>query len=81
MQKKLLTDKIIAMKKILLFAIILGGAVAFTSCGGDECECTIGGNTKTYTEDDIGSGDGSLSDYCTASNAGAQLQGGSCSMK
>ncbi len=40
------------MKKVLLFAIVLGGAVAFTSCGSDECECTVGGQTSSFTEDD-----------------------------
>ena len=56
------------MKKVLLFAVVLTGALAFTSCGSDECECTIGGSTTTYTEDDI-EGDGSLEDGCNAADA------------
>jgi hypothetical protein len=57
------------MKKVLLFAIVLGGAVAFTSCGKDECECTVGGTTTVYTEDDLESGDGSMEDACNAADA------------
>ncbi len=45
------------MKKVLLFAIVLGGAVAFTSCGSDECTCTIAGQSETFTEDDVNGGD------------------------
>lgn len=56
------------MKKVLLFAIVLGGAVAFTSCGSDKCECTIGGTTTSYDEDDL-EGDGSVSDACKAADA------------
>lgn len=40
------------MKKVLLFAVVLTGALAFTSCGSDECECTAGGTTTTITEDE-----------------------------
>ena len=40
------------MKKVLLFAVILTGAVAATSCGSKDCECTIGGQTITITEDE-----------------------------
>ena len=40
------------MKKLLLFAVILTGAVAFTSCGSKDCECTIGDTTITITEDE-----------------------------
>jgi len=39
------------MKKVLLFAVIVGG-LAFTSCSKTECECTFLGTTVTYTEDD-----------------------------
>lgn len=49
---KLLINKFIVMKKVLLFAVILTGALAFTSCGSDECECTYNGKTETYSEDD-----------------------------
>jgi len=64
------------MKKILLFAVLFSGAIAFTSCGGEECECNIGGNTTTYTEDQV---EGSLSEYCSAADAASV--DGSCSMK
>jgi len=37
------------MKKILLFAIILGGAVAFTSCSKDE-SCVDGSGNKVDTQ-------------------------------
>ncbi len=38
------------MKKILLFAIILGGTIAFTSCSKDE-ECVDGSGNKVDTVD------------------------------
>lgn len=58
------------MKKVLLFAVVLTGALAFTSCGSDECECTVGGTTSTFTEDDIPEGDdNSVEDYCNVSDA------------
>ena len=50
------------MKKLLVIAIILGGAIAFTSCSKKECVCTVGGTETTYTEDDMGSSGGSLED-------------------
>ena len=66
--------------KVLLFAIILGGTVAFTSCGSDKCECTINGVTETYDEDDY---DGDLKEACDAADAAAKIvdASGSCSMK
>jgi len=58
------------MKKLLLLTVVLGGAVVFTSCSKDECECTVAGTTTTTTEDDMpDSATGSLSDYCTAADA------------
>ena len=71
------------MKKVLLFAVVLTGALAFTSCGSDECECTVGGVTNTYTEDDVEDG-GSLEDDCNAADAAYKLLGASgdgCEMK
>lgn len=68
------------MKKVLLFAVVLTGALAFTSCGSDECECTIAGSTTTYTEDDVEDGQ-SLEDACNQANVGAAILGGSCEMK
>lgn len=68
------------MKKMLLFAIVLGGAISFTSCGKDECECTIAGQTTTYTEDDLEDGQ-NMKDACNDADAGAQLFGGSCKLK
>ena len=56
------------MKKLLLFAIIIGGSVTFTSCSKDECECTVNGVTTTYDEDDT-VGDQSVSEQCTVANA------------
>ena len=67
-------------KKLLLFAIILGGAVAFTSCGKDECECTVFGTTETYTEDDLAEGE-NMKDACNEADAGVALFGGSCELK
>jgi hypothetical protein len=69
------------MKKVLLFAIVLGGALTFTSCGSDECECTVNGVTETYTEDDAG--DGSLEDACNALDALYKITSASngCEMK
>lgn len=72
------------MKKVLLFAVVLTGAVAFTSCGSDECECTYAGQTETITEDDLpSSAEGSLEEYCDAIDALYKATGtdGSCSMK
>jgi len=69
------------MKKVLLFTIVLGGAVAFTSCGSDKCECTVGGSTTTYTEDDT---DGeSLEDACKTLDALYKISSTSdgCEMK
>ena len=39
------------MKKVLLFAAVILG-LGFTSCSKTECECTVAGTTKVYTEDD-----------------------------
>jgi hypothetical protein len=45
--------KKIIMKKMLLFTIILGATVAFTSCSKDDytctCTTTVGGSTSTST--------------------------------
>ena len=41
------------MKKILLFAIIIGGSVAFTSCSKDE-QCVDGSGNKVDTVDLVG---------------------------
>ena len=58
------------MKKILLFAIVLGGLVAFTSCSKSECECVISGVSTTYTDDDKPAGEtGSLKDACNDADA------------
>jgi len=55
------------MKKLLLFAIIVGGSIAFTSCSKDEtCVCADG---TEWTDSDIPSVGGiglSLEQYCTA---------------
>ena len=41
------------MKKVLLFAIVLAGTIAFTSCSKtQECTCSDG---TTFTEDEAGS--------------------------
>ena len=41
------------MKKLLLFAIILGGTIAFTSCSKEKvCTCSDG---TTFTEEEAGS--------------------------
>lgn len=68
------------MKKVLLFAVVLTGALAFTSCGSDECECTIGGTTQTYDEDQLG---GDVEENCDALDAIAKSGGGSdgCEVK
>lgn len=70
------------MKKVLLFAVVVGG-LAFTSCSKSECECTIGGETTTYTEDDVEDG-GDLEKGCEALDAFAKLggaDGDGCEMK
>ena len=69
------------MKK-LLFTIVLGGLVAFTSCGKDECECVTAGLATTYTEDDIPPANSSLSlkEYCTIMD-GAQQSPNKCEMR
>lgn len=67
------------MKKLLLFAIIIGGSVAFTSCSKDECECTVNGETTTYNEDDTVDGQ-SVSEQCTAVDA-ALTAPDKCEMK
>jgi len=71
------------MKKVLLFTAIVAG-LGFTSCSkSDECECTISGNTTTYTEDDV-TGGVDLEEGCEALDAIAKLGGASgdgCEMK
>lgn len=62
------------MKKVLLFAVILAGSVAFTSCGSDECVCTIAGETESFDEDDADGVD--LEEACEALDAFAKLGGG-----
>ena len=55
------------MKKVLLFAVVIGG-LAFTSCSKNDCECSDGGITITITEDewkDLG-GTGDFKDECEA---------------
>lgn len=68
------------MKKVLLFAVVLAGTAAFTSCGSDECECTINGVTQTYDEDDY---DGDFKEACDAADAAAKIvdANGSCKVK
>ena len=57
------------MKKVLFFAIILGG-LAFTSCSKSACECTILG--ATTTTEDVDKSD------CDDADTAAQAFGGSC---
>ncbi len=68
------------MKKVLLFAVVLTGAVAFTSCGSDKCECTVNGSTETYDEDDA---DGDLEEACNTLDALYKISSSSngCEMK
>jgi hypothetical protein len=70
------------MKKVLLFAVVLTGAMAFTSCGSDECECTVNGVTTTYDEDDAGSS-GDLKEACETLDALYKISSASnsCKMK
>lgn len=69
------------MKKVLLFAVVLTGALAFTSCGSDECECTVGGTTTTYDEDDADGED--LEEACNTLDALYKISSSSdgCEMK
>jgi len=46
----IINKKQIIMKKVLLFAIVIGSMVAFTSCSKSECECTVSGQTVNYGE-------------------------------
>lgn len=57
------------MKKVLLLAIIFGGALAFTSCGSKECECTFNGTTTTISEDEANEYgfEGDFEEACNAS--------------
>jgi len=62
------------MKKVLLFAVIVCG-LAFTSCSKSDCECTIGGVTTTFNEDDRPDGETqSIKDACN--EADEDLTGG-----
>lgn len=68
------------MKKIYLVTLIVVGAVAFTSCSTDKCECTVNGSTSTITEDDISNGS-TLNEACDDADAVNKAQGtGSCEM-
>ncbi len=69
------------MKKVLLFAVVIAGAVAFTSCGKDKCECTYNGQTETFDEDDANGGD--LEEACNALDALYKITDSSagCEMK
>lgn len=69
------------MKKVLLFAVVLTGAVAFTSCGSDKCECTVNGVTETFDEDDADGAD--LEDACNTLDALYKISSASngCEMK
>jgi hypothetical protein len=41
------------MKKILMLMLIVGSSLIVTSCGkGDECTCTVNGQSETFDEDD-----------------------------
>lgn len=60
------------MKKLLFFAVILGG-LAFTSCSKEECTCDILGQELKYTEDDMEGSGMTLKEFC---DAGGEL----CSM-
>ncbi|PJB13817.1 MAG: hypothetical protein CO118_11850 [Flavobacteriales bacterium CG_4_9_14_3_um_filter_32_8] len=62
------------MKKSLLFALILGGVLAFTSCADEECVCD---NGVTITQADADDSGISLSEACDYAGTG----GASCSMK
>ena len=62
------------MKKLLLFAVVVG-ALAFTSCSKDECECTVNGQTSSTKDVD--------KDECDAADAAAKIvdANGKCEMK
>ncbi|PJA09930.1 MAG: hypothetical protein COX70_00385 [Flavobacteriales bacterium CG_4_10_14_0_2_um_filter_32_8] len=63
------------MKKSLLFALIIGGTLSFTSCAKDEeCVCD---NGVTITQADADDSGISLSEACDYAGTG----GASCSMK
>ena len=67
------------MKKVLLFAVVVGG-LAFTSCSKSECECTVNGETTTITEDDANGAD--LEEACKAADALYKaFDQGSCEFK
>ncbi|OFY90746.1 MAG: hypothetical protein A3K10_11075 [Bacteroidetes bacterium RIFCSPLOWO2_12_FULL_31_6] len=62
------------MKKSLLFALILGGVLAFTSCASDEeCVCS----NATYTQSDADDAGTTLNELCSV----AKIGDSSCSMK
>ena len=62
------------MKRLLYVVIILGGTVAFTSCGSDQCECD---NGVTITEGDAEDSGVSLSEACDL----AKVADESCAIK
>ena len=62
------------MKKSILFALILGGTLCFTSCASDEeCVCS----NATYTQSDADDAGSTLNELCTV----AKIGDSSCAMK
>jgi len=71
------TNKLKPMKKIFALAIVV---VALASCKKDyTCECTILGQTASYTYTKTTKD--AATDSCNLANTGASLLGGSCSLK
>ena len=67
------------MKKVLLFAIILGGAVAFTSCSKRsdyKCDCTSPTLTSSTTYTDYKEEDAEAG--CDSEKSTYTALGGSC---
>lgn len=67
------------MKKFFIPALAALFIVGMTSCKKDwDCTCTIAGVTTTTTLSDLSKSE--AEDACEASNVGAALLGGSCSL-
>lgn len=67
------------MKKVLLFAVVLG-AISFTSCKKDyTCSCTIAGTTTDTEFTDVSKSD--AEEACDVLNSLNSIGGGSCELK
>ncbi|MCO6500635.1 MAG: hypothetical protein J5I47_09690 [Vicingus serpentipes] len=67
------------MKKIV-FILVVSVITLTTSCAKEQCECTVNGQTQTFTEDDISNGS-TVEEACDDSDKLNKSAGtGSCKM-